>query len=356
MMYGNCDIAGVSTVDKVFESCAPLLSSVPSCSSEEDAENGNSSSLYNLPGYIDFSIPYQQPEQFEDPYVLLLNSSPRIGVPIGPDHQAEVPEWDPSASREDYTDNDWEQRYIGTCIIPTPELNESRFDEVAIGRGRTDCSCLDMGSMRCVKQHVQEERQKLKETIGEEAFTKLGFYDMGEEVSWKWTADEQQDFQEVVFTNPMSHGGEFWQVLPSVFPTRTKKDLVNYYFNVFMLRRRAVQNRSFYLQIDSDDDEEHQSAREVYNRSTSLLGQDTDDENDLKCAHGDFYQVREEDEDSEFEPLHGEDLDAGWVDDNRSEPENVFGYEGIDKSYGTSAGNDCAEDDDEKVSGQETKK
>ena len=40
-----------------------------------------------------------------------------------------------------------------------------------------------------------------------------------------------------------------------VFPSRTKKDIVSYYFNVFMLKVRAEQNRLDPRNIDSDDDE-----------------------------------------------------------------------------------------------------
>lgn len=61
-----------------------------------------------------------------------------------------------------------------------------------------------------------------------------------------------------------------------------------------MLRRRAFQNRSNLLAIDSDDDEWH--------------GTD-----------GGFYQAGEEDEDSAVESFSDEDVLTGYGDDSSSE-------------------------------------
>ncbi|KAL0358154.1 UNVERIFIED_CONTAM: AT-rich interactive domain-containing protein 2 [Sesamum calycinum] len=342
-MVENGDTNGASVADKELEASAPL-SLVTSSSSEEDAGNEDTSILYNFPGYIEFSIPWRPPQQYEDPYISLLNSSPRKEVPVGPDYQAEVPEWDPSSSGKDssgsnnFVDNE-EQRLMGSCVLPMPGLNDSSVDGVTVGRGRTDCSCLDMGSMRCVQQHVKEAREKLRETIGDETFTNLGFYDMGEEVAWKWSAEDERIFHNVIFSNPASHGRNFWKHLSVMFPTRTKKELISYYFNVFMLRRRAVQNRSYLLQIDSDDDEEPKGVHGDYSQNrSSLLDQDTDDEDDLRHSHGDLYLVRGEDEDSTIESFGDQDLDAGWVDDYGSEPETCCRDEGSDNNHDTSDG------------------
>ncbi|EPS62161.1 hypothetical protein M569_12631, partial [Genlisea aurea] len=124
------------------------------------------------------------------------------------------------------------------------------------GVRRTDCcSCPNRGSMRCVQQHVKEARERLLNSVGDEKFLQLGFLDMGEEVASNWTPDEERLFHEIVFSNPKSRGRNFWSCLRDAFPHSTMKELVSYYFNVFMLRRRAVQNRSFVLEIDSDDDD-----------------------------------------------------------------------------------------------------
>lgn len=46
--------------------------------------------------------------------------------------------------------------------------------------------------------------------------------------------------------------------LEAALLSRTKHEIVSYYFNVFVLRRRATQNRSLILDIDSDDVEWHE--------------------------------------------------------------------------------------------------
>ena len=50
-------------------------------------------------------------------------------------------------------------------------------------RGRSDgCSGCVQGSMECVRLHVEEEREKLKEELGV-SFSSWRFDDMGESVS-----------------------------------------------------------------------------------------------------------------------------------------------------------------------------
>ncbi|KAL7132723.1 hypothetical protein ABFS83_12G093200 [Erythranthe nasuta] len=319
--FENCVTDGACIMDKESTPSAPLSLAASNGKQEEEEEEEEYAG--NIPERVDFRTPSMPPPlQFEDPYIYLLNTPPRKEIPIGPDHQAEVPEWDPFASRKDFSD-EREQELMGSCIVRPPGLNGSgRADPFAAGRGRTDCSCMDVGSMRCVQQHVHEAREKLQETIGDEVFVKLGFYDMGEEAaSRKWTPDEEQLFHEVVFSNP---GGDFWKVLGSVFPNRTRKDFVSYYFNVFMLRRRGAQNRSFMLQIDSDDEEEHKSARELFGESRSLFGQDSDEENDMKVDRDEYFYVVQ-DEGDEVESLDDVDLDVGWVDEYGPHPENVGG-------------------------------
>lgn len=144
-------------------------------------------------------------------------------------------------------DNDNEEKWMGTCIIPMPDSNSFAHNIDQVGRGIMDCDCLDEGSIRCVQQHVMEAREKLLKSLGHEKFVKLGLCDMGEEVSCKWSEEEEQVFHEVVYSNPFSLGRNFWKQLSSVFPSRTKKEIVSYYFNVFVLRRRAVQNRSIWF-------------------------------------------------------------------------------------------------------------
>ncbi|KAL8532431.1 hypothetical protein ACS0TY_008874 [Phlomoides rotata] len=337
----NC----ASVVDKELEASAPL-SLVTSSSSEEDAVNGDTSGWSSFPGFIDFSIPRRPPVRIEDPYISLLNCSPRKEVCIGPDHQAAVPVWDPNASRKYasgsnyFADSEREYKFIGTCIISMPDLNDSTMEGVRVGRGRTDCSCLDVGSMRCVQQHVNEAREKLQETIGDDKFVELGFCDMGVEVACKWTPEDEHIFREVVFSNPASHGRNFWKHLSSAFPTRTTKELVSYYFNVFMLHKRAVQNRSYLLEIDSDDDEEQRGVHgEPYQNGSHSFDQDTDIDDDHKGPpNGECYLIGGEEEDSTVESFDDQDLDSSWVDEFWSDPQSVVSTDEVSNpNHGNSA-------------------
>lgn len=227
-------------------------------------------------GDFEFDFPRRTFVPFKDVYSSLADRSPRKPVPVGPDHQARIPTWTGRVKCLDQTDesnlnrfylhslesekvvnNASEEKLLGTSVIPMPDSNLSALKCDKVGLGRTDCSCLDPGTVRCVQKHVMDAREELRRTLGNEKFVKLGFCDMGEEVARRWSEEEEETFLEVVFSNPASVGRNFWKQLSVVFPSRSKRELVSYYFNVFMLRRRAVQNRSNILEIDSDDDEWH---------------------------------------------------------------------------------------------------
>uniref|UniRef100_A0A5B7BNV0 Myb-like domain-containing protein n=1 Tax=Davidia involucrata TaxID=16924 RepID=A0A5B7BNV0_DAVIN len=212
--------------------------------------------------------------QSDDIYSNLVDHPPGKLVSVGPDHQADVPEWAPQlkktfeclnksdaqfmSTHSSYSclmdDDDYEKKLMGTCVIPMPDLESPAFNCSLDGGARNNCNCLDGGSVRCVRQHVMEVREKLQADLGQKVFEELGFCDMGEEVAKKWTGEEEQAFYEVVISNPASECKNFWEHLSAIFPSR-KKDLVSYYFNVFMLRKRAEQNRFDPLNIDSDNDE-----------------------------------------------------------------------------------------------------
>ncbi|KAF3492919.1 hypothetical protein DY000_02057727, partial [Brassica cretica] len=202
-------------------------------------------------------------------------SSPRKQVPIGSDYQADIPE----CVKEEVRDaNHNEEQLMGKCVIPMPD-RETEFFE--IGKGRKECICVDKGSIRCVQQHIIENRERLFETIGYERCLSIGLGEMGEEVAGKLTEDEGDLFHEVVYSNPVSLNRDFWKHLKSAFPSRTMKEIVSYYFNVFILRRRAVQNRSRSLDVDSDDDE----WQEEYDNT--FYGSETPDEKTGKGLSGD---------------------------------------------------------------------
>ncbi|KAB5516452.1 hypothetical protein DKX38_027100 [Salix brachista] len=241
-------------------------------------------------------------------------------VSVGPEHQAYVPEWDYQGSSTSLNqldefnlqvvrahssspgvtiDGGYEENLMGTCILPMPDLEASA--NYCYEATNHDCACPDTGSIRCIKQHVSEARLKLRENLGEEIFKGLGFCDMGEVIANKWTDEEEQAFHEVVLSNPVSLGKNFWDHLPSTFPSRTKKELVSYYFNVFMLQKRADQNRFDPLNIDSDDDEwqriEGEAVEDEDSAVESLTGQDSSascqEDHAEKCNE----YVEDEDED-----------------------------------------------------------
>lgn len=215
------------------------------------------------PEYFSPEHPLRTLSRYEDIYSILLADPPRKLVPIGANHQADVPEWNPPGSTSgpdpssdsNLAGRDESEERLGTCIIPLPNMELSTYENEEVGKGRTDCSCEDRGSMRCVRQHIVEAREGLIKTLGLETFTNLGLSDMGEQVAEKWNAEDEQLFHEIVFNNPASMGKNFWNNFPIAFPSRTKKEIVSYYFNVFMLLRRAEQNRNDHLNIDSDNDE-----------------------------------------------------------------------------------------------------
>ncbi|KAF2294990.1 hypothetical protein GH714_029995 [Hevea brasiliensis] len=273
------------------------------------------------PEHSEFGFP-QRFVPFENAYSSYLDRSPRRQVPLGPDHQASIPMWgghekkypleqvdsvDPnnfsSLSGSDLIYDDNEEKLMGACIIPMPDIESSADNSNEAGRGRTDCSCLDEGSIRCVRQHIMEAQQKLRKSLGHEKLMNLGLYDIGEEVTHKWSEDEQRLFHAVVFSNPASLGQNFWNYLSQVFPYRSTKEIVSYYFNVFMLRRRAAQNRSNLLEIDSDDDELHEINRGPFEVRVS-------DEDDGGDATGEDSGVDYVSEAHDLNSFDGSRLDA----------------------------------------------
>ncbi|OMO84114.1 hypothetical protein COLO4_22217 [Corchorus olitorius] len=198
--------------------------------------------------------------RWDDIYSILLECPPRKPVFVGPNYQADIPEWDSQVAKSTLNDTDasaavaYETILMGTCVIPMPALESSAYDD-KVGSGRCDCSCEDKDSVRCVRQHIMEAKEELRKYLGHEKFVELGFCEMGELVSETWSEEEEQLFHKVVFSNPVSLGRNFWDSLAFVFPYRTKEEIVRYYFNVFMLRKRSEQNRCESMSIDSDNDE-----------------------------------------------------------------------------------------------------
>ncbi|KAL4383905.1 hypothetical protein GQ457_15G009440 [Hibiscus cannabinus] len=169
-------------------------------------------------------------------------------VAVGPLFQAEVPEWTGSVSDSD-------SKWLGTRQWP---LNGGKHDSLPvtnpIGSKRPNsCSCQIPGSVECIRFHIAEKRMKLKLELGS-LFYHWRFDGMGEEISLRWTAEEEKRFKHMVQLEPPSSNA-FWARASEFFPEKTRQDLVSYYFNVFLIQRRSYQNRVTPKSIDSDDDE-----------------------------------------------------------------------------------------------------
>ncbi|KAI3968919.1 hypothetical protein MKX01_034063 [Papaver californicum] len=170
-------------------------------------------------------------------------------VAIGTLHQAEIPEW----VGETYV---CDLKWLGTQTWPLIDGNQNSIIETeSIGKGRKDsCDCHLPGSVQCVRFHIAEKRMKLKLEIGM-LFYKWRFHSMGEEVALSWTREEEKRVKAMVRLNPPSLEKCFWDEALRCFQNKTWKNLVAYYFNVFLLRCRSFQNRVTPDNIDSDDDD-----------------------------------------------------------------------------------------------------
>lgn len=299
-----------------------------SSSSEDGSGSGSgATSLSVSSDCLEFGFPQKSSVPFDGSYSVHV-SSPRRPVPVGPNHQATIPVWTgrrvneiPVLTGTDNFDsschglvsvNDGnEEKLMGTSVISMPDSCFHSCKSNEAGEGRTDCNCLDQDSIRCVRQHVREARENLKKTLGNEAFMNLGFCDMGEEVALKWSEEEEEAFHEIVYMNPASLGRNFWKRLSAAFPSRTKKEIVSYFFNVFILRRRAAQNRSRFLDIDSDDDEYH-------TKNIGFYGMEASDEDDsaIESLNDQDVHVEKLDNYSEDDVDDDDDSDDGTNNGN----------------------------------------
>ncbi|XP_023752003.1 AT-rich interactive domain-containing protein 1 [Lactuca sativa] len=179
---------------------------------------------------------------------------------VGPLYQAVVPAWTGVVTQSD-------PKWLGTQMWPPPDDINTKGNLV-IGLGRQnvcDCECLFKGSAECVRFHIAENRYKLKLELGD-LFYKWRFNQMGEEVSLSWEPEEEKVFKSLVIKarHDLAHSNKsrheimnkFWKRGAYIIRDKSKQNLVSYYFNVFVLRRRSYQNRVTPKDIDSDNDEE----------------------------------------------------------------------------------------------------
>lgn len=172
---------------------------------------------------------------------------PRRQVSVGPPFQAEVPEWTGMLSESD-------PKWLGKRTWPPEDGEKNSFKLYGVGKGRQHiCDCPFPNSVECVRFHIAEKRLMLKHELGL-LFYQWRFNHMGEEVSLSWTEEEEKIFKEMMRSYP-AFSNEFWWNAPKFLPSKTRKTLVSYYFNVFLVQRRSYQNRVTPEDIDSDDDE-----------------------------------------------------------------------------------------------------
>ncbi|CAN6234346.1 unnamed protein product [Urochloa humidicola] len=182
-----------------------------------------------------------------------FTSQQKNEIPVGPDYQAQVPQWTGEVP-VNYDDPET-LKWLGTKVWPPINENcKALFCGDPIGKGReVVCCCNHPGSVECVRFHVAERRFKLKRELGV-AFYAWGFDRMGEEIALSWTDEEEASFKAVAKRNAL--GRNFWNRLHLFFQLKGREELVSYYFNCFLLRRRCYQNRITPKNIDSDDEEE----------------------------------------------------------------------------------------------------
>ncbi|KAI9173669.1 hypothetical protein LWI28_004671 [Acer negundo] len=185
------------------------------------------------------------------------NSPLEKNVRVGPHFQASVPEWTGVVVESD-------SKWLGTRVWPLVNKEQnSLIERDFIGRGRPDsCGCRFPGSHVCVRFHITSKRMKLKLELGS-AFFSWKFNDMGEEVALRWTVEEEKLFKKIAKSNPESSSFQkkkktsdapTWDSLSKIFCQKKRKDLIQYYFNVFLVYRRRYQNRVTPTIIDSDDE------------------------------------------------------------------------------------------------------
>lgn len=186
---------------------------------------------------------------------VLLTQRKKIGV--GEQFQAEIPDWTgpPSDAELSWYRNDPNiSKMLGSRTWP-PEGYVLQTNIVVAGQGRPEsCNCVYPGSFYCREHHINTSRDRLRSEIGQ-VFTEWKFDLMGEQVSKMWSIEEQLKFNALELLVPVMENKSFWAIASKHFASKTRVDLVQYYLNVFLMRRVSNQCRLSLLEIDSDEDE-----------------------------------------------------------------------------------------------------
>ncbi|KAF9603140.1 hypothetical protein IFM89_033976 [Coptis chinensis] len=165
----------------------------------------------------------------------------RQPIPVGDHFQANIPECI-GPPGEDYILSS--SKWLGEKIWPI-EGGKIVIDTKFIGKGRSDsiCYCEFPDSLECIKSHIFEERLRIRSEIGD-AFYSWGFDKMGEAVSESWTLKEQNDFEKLFQTNSLSIKKNFWSRALKCLPSKSRENIISYYFNVFSIRYTSYQDQA----------------------------------------------------------------------------------------------------------------
>ncbi|KAK8672681.1 hypothetical protein V6N13_111045 [Hibiscus sabdariffa] len=173
----NCD------TNKEYESsasgCVPHFWWVDSNGVDADIESEVAIHLPLFPEY--FTSCHQNPAFVHPNEVYSSLLSPRELVFVGPEYQADIPEW----IQQDMK-----------CSLDCLDASDP---QVAL-----KSSCAGLMADNDYGKKMMEAREKLRENLGSEIFRELGFCDMGEEVAKRWTEDEELAFDNVFLSNPFS--------------------------------------------------------------------------------------------------------------------------------------------------------
>ncbi|CAI9784581.1 unnamed protein product [Fraxinus pennsylvanica] len=220
----------------------PSLTVSHPCSRCNSSEAGTSNINIHQKANVESSL--------KEPVAATTNSQDQSEkhVFVGPLFQAKIPEWTGALTESD-------SKWLGTHIWPPEDGKGKSIVELdPIGKGRQRlCNCQFPNSVECMRFHIAEKRLKLKCELGL-PFYHWQFNRMGEEVSLSWTKEEEQRFKDTMRLHA-AFPKKFWNNARRFLPSKTREQLVSYYFNVFLVQRRSYQNRVCPNDIDSDDDE-----------------------------------------------------------------------------------------------------
>ncbi|KNA11778.1 hypothetical protein SOVF_131960 [Spinacia oleracea] len=194
----------------------------------------------------------QSPQKSADWLQYINDCLPGLVIPVGPRFQADVPEYNDQFANGDSDTSRW----LGTKTWALEDDDSTTTDSGGkIGKGRPDsCFCSSRGSPLCVKQHITEARARLQSYLGP-AFKSWNFDEMGYDVGKTWSSKQKKKFDNLVRANPLSEGKSFLQPAQLSFPSKTRKDIVSYYLNVYVPKRISMITQSGCKVLDSDDDE-----------------------------------------------------------------------------------------------------